>query len=197
MGTHPIFESDFDCLTELKMLKKPGKQYGLITKKKKPESKLTVAPKLSFFDDDEDEEIDGKKKIEKEIKKSASQKKVNKQTQLDIQRALEQDASIYDYDGVYDQMKEEKEEKVVEKTKDKKPKYMQQLLKTAEKRQQLHERRIERKVQKERDAEGDEFADKEKFVTAAYKQKMLEIEEQEKEEKLQDLKESIMDVTKQ
>ena len=37
----------------------------------------------------------------------------------------------------------------------------------------------------------------EKFVTAAYKQKMIEIEEQEKEEKLQDLKESIMDVTKQ
>merc|ERR1712007_36979 len=106
MGTHPIFESDFDCLTE--MLKKPGKQYGLITKKKKPESK-TMAPKPSFFDDDEDEEIDEKKKIEKEIKKSASQKKVNKQTQLDIQRALEQDASIYDYDGVYDEMKEAKE----------------------------------------------------------------------------------------
>merc|ERR1711990_1208655 len=94
-------------------------------------------------------------------------------------------------------MKHEKQEKIEEKQKDRKPKYMMQLLKTAEKRQQLHERRIERKVQKERDAEGDEFADKEKFVTAAYKQKMIEIEEQEKEEKLQDLKESIMDVTKQ
>ena len=37
----------------------------------------------------------------------------------------------------------------------------------------------------------------EKFVTAAYKAKMLEIQKQEEEEKLQDLKESIMDVTKQ
>ena len=46
-------------------------------------------------------------------------------------------------------------------------------------------------------AEGDEFADKESFVTEAYKQKMREIREQEEEEKLQDLKESIMDVTKQ
>ena len=63
------------------MLKKPGKQYGLITKKKKPESK-SIAPKLSFFDDDEDEEIDEKKRIEAEIKKTATQKKVNKQTQV-------------------------------------------------------------------------------------------------------------------
>ena len=37
----------------------------------------------------------------------------------------------------------------------------------------------------------------EKFVTAAYKKKMLEMAEQEKEEKIQDLKEEIMDVTKQ
>ena len=37
----------------------------------------------------------------------------------------------------------------------------------------------------------------EKFVTAAYKKKMLEMAEQEKEEKIQDLKEDIMDVTKQ
>ena len=81
--------------------------------------------------------------------------------QLDIQRALEQDASIYDYDGVYDEMKNEKNETAeTKKAKDKKPKYMEALLKTAEKRQQLHERRTERKVQKEREAEGDEFADK-------------------------------------
>ena len=66
------------------MLKKPGKQYGLI-KKKKPETKL-VASKLSFFndDDDEDEGLDEKKRIEKELKKTAAQKKVNKQTQVNI-----------------------------------------------------------------------------------------------------------------
>ena len=86
---------------------------------------------------------------------------INRYFQLDIQRALEQDASIYDYDGVYDEMKNEKNETAeTKKAKDKKPKYMEALLKTAEKRQQLHERRTERKVQKEREAEGDEFADK-------------------------------------
>merc|ERR1711892_107073 len=74
---------------------------------------------------------------------------------------------------------------------------MATLLETAKKRQQLHERRTERKVQKEREQEGDEFADKESFVTEAYKQKMVEIKQQEEAEKLQDLKESVMDVTKQ
>lgn len=56
---------------------------------------------------------------------------------------------------------------------------------------------MERKVQKERDAENGEFDDKEKFVTNAYKQKKLEMAEQEKEEKRKDMIEDVMDVTKQ
>ena len=45
-----------------------------------------AASKLSFFndDDDEDEGLDEKKRIEKELKKTAAQKKVNKQTQVNI-----------------------------------------------------------------------------------------------------------------
>ena len=45
------------------------------------------------------------------------------------------------------------------------------------------ERRTERKVQKEREAEGDEFADKEQFVTSAYKNKLKEREEEEEKER--------------
>jgi len=200
MGTHPIFESNFDCLTVFIM--PPKKQFGLI-KRKKPESTL-VKSKLSFFDDDGDNDGEEhtvqaeKKRIEAELKTVAAKKKMNKQTQLDVQRALEQDASIYDYDGVYDEMKQIKQETSEEKkVAARKPKYMATLLETAKKRQQLHERRTERKVQKEREQEGDEFADKESFVTEAYKQKMVEIKQQEEAEKLQDLKESVMDVTKQ
>ena len=36
------------------------------------------------------------------------------------------------------------------------------------------ERRFDRKIQAEREAEGDQFADKETFVTASYKQKLEE-----------------------
>ncbi len=40
-------------------------------------------------------------------------------------------------------------------------------------------------VQKEREAEGDEFADKESFVTAAYRKKMEELQKLEEEERKQ------------
>lgn len=48
------------------------------------------------------------------------------------------------------------------------PKYIANLLKSAAVRKREQERRIERGVQKERENEGDQFADKESFVTAAY-----------------------------
>ena len=76
-------------------------------------------------------------------------------------------------DEVYDQMEAAKEEKVTQKKDiDRKPRYITNLLKQAEIREKENERRIERKVQKEREAEGDEFADKEQFVTSAYRKKM-------------------------
>ena len=37
-------------------------------------------------------------------------------------------------------------------------------------------------MQKEREAEGDQYADKEKFVTTAYRKKMEEMQKQEEEE---------------
>jgi len=41
----------------------------------------------------------------------------------------------------------------------------------------------ERKIQKERETEGDEFGDKEEFVTSAYIKKMKEMQEAEEKEK--------------
>lgn len=41
----------------------------------------------------------------------------------------------------------------------------------------------EKLIQREREAEGDEFADKEKFVTQAYKDQMAEVRRAEAEEK--------------
>lgn len=52
-------------------------------------------------------------------------------------------------------------------------------------------------VQKEREKEGDEFADKEVFVTSAYKKKLEEMREEEEREKREDYLEKIGDVTKQ
>lgn len=52
-------------------------------------------------------------------------------------------------------------------------------------------------IQKEREKEGDEFADKEVFVTSAYKKKLEEMKLEEEREKREEYLESIGDVTKQ
>lgn len=84
-----------------------------------------------------------------------------------------------------------------DKDQGRKPKYIENLLKQAEIRTKENERRIERQVQKEREAEGDEFADKEKFVTSAYRKKMEEMQKLDAEDKRQDAIENMLDVTKQ
>ena len=74
------------------------------------------------------------------------------------------------------------------------PKYIGQLLKASERRKIEDERRAERKVQKEREQEGDEFADKEVFVTSAYKKKMQERQEQEERERREAELEGIVNI---
>ncbi|XP_023232457.1 nuclear speckle splicing regulatory protein 1-like [Centruroides sculpturatus] len=58
------------------------------------------------------------------------------------------------------------------------PKYIGSLMKAAELRKKEYERRIERQIQKEREKEGNEFGDKEAFVTSSYKKKLLEKQEE-------------------
>ena len=63
------------------------------------------------------------------------------------------------------------------------PRYIENLMKSAEARKRAEERRVERKVQKEREEEGEMYADKESFVTSAYRAKMEEMKQAEEEEK--------------
>lgn len=99
-----------------------------------------------------------------------------------MNRALQQDPTVYQYDEVYETMK--KPEKEATKTAVvRKAKYMDALLKTADKRKKENERRTERLVQKEREAEGDQFKDKEEFITSSYRQKLEEMKQAEEEEK--------------
>ncbi|KAK4106599.1 hypothetical protein N658DRAFT_415265 [Parathielavia hyrcaniae] len=83
------------------------------------------------------------------------------------------DPSIYDYDAAYDSFKAAKaaaststSETTAEK---KRPRYFDALLSAAEVRERDRQIAEERRLQRERAAEGDEFADKEKFVTEAYR----------------------------
>lgn len=102
---------------------------------------------------------------------------------LQDNEASKLDASVYDYDEVYDTFKADKNKNIATAEENAVPKYMTNLLASAEVRKRDQLRAKEKALQKERDAEGDEFADKEKFVTGAYKQQQEELRQLEEEEK--------------
>uniref|UniRef100_A0A3Q4H675 Nuclear speckle splicing regulatory protein 1 n=1 Tax=Neolamprologus brichardi TaxID=32507 RepID=A0A3Q4H675_NEOBR len=170
-------------------------RYGLILPQKKGLSKTTTLPKPSVFDDDSDEETS----VGESLQRESIKKKMMKQTRLEMQKALEQDSTVYDYDAVYDDIQKQRLEtnkKILGGT-DKKPKYIHQLMKAVEDRKKEQERREERKIQKEREAEGEKFADKEAYVTSAYRQKLQEQKEEEEREKREAEMEAALDVKKQ
>ncbi|CAJ2505913.1 Uu.00g000430.m01.CDS01 [Anthostomella pinea] len=94
------------------------------------------------------------------------------------------DPSIYDYDAVYDSLKPEK--KVTQEDVERKPKYMKNLLASAAVRKRDALIAEEKKIAREREEEGEEYADKEKFVTEAYKKQQEENRCIEEEERLRE-----------
>ncbi|PIL24074.1 hypothetical protein GSI_13825 [Ganoderma sinense ZZ0214-1] len=96
------------------------------------------------------------------------------------------DATVFEYDEVWDKMQEtklkQKEAKEAD-AKERKPKYISGLLASAATRRLDHLRAEEKMIQRERELEGDEFKDKESFVTQAYKDQMEELRRAEEEER--------------
>ncbi|OTB20308.1 hypothetical protein K445DRAFT_312739 [Daldinia sp. EC12] len=105
------------------------------------------------------------------------------------QAAEELDPSIYDYDAVYDSLKPEK--KATQEDIERKPKYMKNLMASAAVRKRDALIAEEKKIARERAEEGEEYADKEKFVTEAYKKQQEEnrrIEEEERKREEEEAK---------
>jgi coiled-coil domain-containing protein 55 len=113
---------------------------------------------------------------------------------------------VYDYDGAWDRIQAERLRQKEAKNADAKerkvrpplflfsvrsldyhqPKYIHGLLSSAATRKLDHLRAEEKMIQIERAAEGDEFQDKEAFVTQAYRDQMAEVRRAEEEEKKRD-----------
>ncbi|KAM9005299.1 nuclear speckle splicing regulatory protein 1 isoform X1 [Sarcophilus harrisii] len=173
----------------------PRRQYGLILPKKAQQLQRPILQKPSVFDNDSDEETS----VSDCLQKEAFKKQVMKQTKLEIQKALAEDATVYEYDSIYDDMQRKKEESnpKVLSVKDRKPKYIHSLLKAVEIRKKEQEKRMEKKIQREREMEKGEFDDKEAFVTSAYKKKLEERAEEAERERRAAALEARLDVTKQ
>ena len=131
---------------------------------------------------------------------------LNPKAQRDIEQALEEDPNIYEYDEVYEQVsstvqqeqkREEKKRLERETNVVRQPKYMAGLMEKSKQREKEYERVQERKIQRERELEGDLYADKEVFVTSAYKAKLAERQADLEREKLEDQRESMLNVFKQ
>ncbi|KAM4843639.1 nuclear speckle splicing regulatory protein 1 isoform 1-T1 [Thomomys bottae] len=174
----------------------PGRQYGLILPKK-TQQLHRVLQKPSVFGNDSDD--DDETSVSESLQREAAKKQAMKQTKLEIQKALEEDSTVYEYDSIYDEMQKKKEENNPKLLlgKDRKPKYIHNLLKAVEIRKKEQEKRMEKKIQREREMEKGEFDDKESFVTSAYKKKLQERAEEEEREKRAAALEARLDVTKQ
>ncbi|KAF9438047.1 hypothetical protein BGZ76_009996 [Entomortierella beljakovae] len=100
--------------------------------------------------------------------------------------ALAEDPTIFDYDGVYDQLKAGDRARELARKKDsqeRKPKYFEDRLKAAELKKKDRQIAEERRIEREREKEGDEFKDKEMFITPAYKAQKEEMRKAEEEER--------------
>ncbi|XP_071859833.1 uncharacterized protein [Bombus fervidus] len=174
---------------------KEEKQYGLIL----PKKQQRIAPKVNniFGDNNDSDEEDGTDWVKKALQAEGEKNKIKRQVRLNMQKALKEDPTIFQYDEVYDDMERTKDLSKTAKDEKKKPRYIQNLLKAAERRKKEQEYRIERMVQKEREAEGEMYADKESFVTSAYRAKLEEFKKMEEEENKMDKLEAIADVKKQ
>ena len=110
----------------------------------------------------------------------------NHSTTKHSKTAQDIDPSIYDYDAIYDSLHAKPASSTATADIEKKPKYMGDLLAAAEVRKRDQLRAKEKMLAKERELEGDEFADKEKFVTGAYKRQQEEMRRLEEEEAIKE-----------
>ncbi|CAL0300497.1 unnamed protein product [Lupinus luteus] len=167
-------------------------KYGLnlrAAKQNKQPARPPLPTPFGFNDDDEND-------VEREIALQASKNKTLKEVEEQQKKALEEDPTIFDYDGVYDKMKEKVSRPLVQDREERKPKYIANLIKKAKEREQHRDIVYERKIAKERSKDDHLYADKDKFITEAYRKKLAEQERQMELERLRELQEERDDVTK-
>ncbi|CDS03279.1 hypothetical protein LRAMOSA00681 [Lichtheimia ramosa] len=170
-------------------------KFGLnVRKKAQPRPMFSRRNQLGQDDDDEEQDDDQQQQQQQNAKKQhrarvnqqlGESTRVNKKVAEQHAKALEEDANIFDYDAVYDDLKEaERLKREAQKGVDtKKPKYIKAFLEAAETRKKDRLMAEEKKIAREREAEGEMYADKEVFMTEAFKKQKEELKRIEEEEK--------------
>ncbi|ETW09670.1 hypothetical protein H310_00185 [Aphanomyces invadans] len=112
--------------------------------------------------------------------------------------ALADDPNVFDYDGAYDSIQAERQKLKEAKKVHGAPqsKYIGALMEKAKIREVEHDRIRERRLLKEREEDDALHGDKEKFITASYKRKLMESKRWEQEDARLAAIEAANDVTK-
>uniref|UniRef100_A0ACD5UBR7 Uncharacterized protein n=1 Tax=Avena sativa TaxID=4498 RepID=A0ACD5UBR7_AVESA len=170
------------------------KRYGLQLRQKPAASSSSrppppARPLAAFADDGEDD-------VEADILRQSSKKRALQKVEELQKKAIEEDPSVFAYDEVYDDMKEKAARPKMQAKVVRQSKYIEALKEKAEQRKREQDIVYERKLHKERSKEDHLFADKDKFVTSAYRKKLEEEKKWLEEERQRQLREEREDVTK-
>lgn len=166
------------------------KKYGLVKKQGS-----ALAPKsaavAAMFGGDDDAPRDAKQEVAQQMRDLGAAQR--RRAAASAAQAAAVDPSIYDYDGVYDQMKEDERKKIsarsgLSNTNHSKPgsRYVGALKQAAKVREREFDRVYERQLLKEQAEEKEAYGDTERFVTAAYKQQLQESRKWDAEDKAMD-----------
>lgn len=143
-----------------------GRKYGLHVPKKKLKKSHSI---FSIDDDDTTSTYP--------TMSSISSRRKSKKIQKARAEALAEDPTVFDYDGVYDDIVADRKEKFISKKREKKirkSRYIGKLVNKAKFRERELNIIDERFRLKERQKEDHLYAAKEKFMTTAYKEKLEE-----------------------
>jgi coiled-coil domain-containing protein 55 len=161
------------------------KAYGLVTKPAATTTTTiaaTPAAAVVFAMDDDDNDDTAVGDDDAERRALAAKRRVgtvstsNRIAEAHTKEALAQDATVFEYDAVFDDMKAQQKQATRAARKDaaREPKYIAQLLAKAEERKRDDELYYEKKLLREQAEEAAEFGDTEKFITSAYRKRMEE-----------------------
>ena len=189
--------------------------YGLNLPKKKPRGtsggKPAPRPALAAFacdsdsdEGDDDDPVKARERANAEVKRQ--QEAMALKARRDAARAatttseaLKEDANAFEYDAVFDDIAKSRGAKAKELASERverQSRYIGDLIAKAEARKKEDDASYERRLLKERLKEDHLYADKDKFVTAAYRAKLQEDAKWLAEDKARDAVEEEEDVTK-
>eukprot|EP00873_Tetraselmis_striata_P035740 jgi/Tetstr1/456004/TSEL_042782.t1 len=168
-------------------LQKPAKASAATAKKK-------GAPLAAFAQGGSDSEDEDD--INVQLRRQQAHKAKQAKWEQQHKEAMEQDASVFDYDGVYDSIQQARVQPKQAEKAARKSRYIENLLDKAKERKKEQDILYERQLERERKVEDELFGDKDKFVTAAYKKKLEEDKQWLEQEKRKEELEARNDVTK-